>query len=52
MMAQVKYFEYSKQNSITFGPIVENGMNKMNFEQCVTDILNSFDQNFKISPKW
>jgi hypothetical protein len=52
MMAQVKYSEYSKQNSITFGPIDLNGMNKRNFEQCVTDeFLNSFDQNFKISQK-
>jgi hypothetical protein len=46
MMTQVKYSEYSKQNSITFGPIGLNGLNKRNFGQCVTDeFLNSFDQN-------
>jgi hypothetical protein len=52
MMAQVKYSGYSKPNSITFGPIGLNGLNKRNFGQYVTDeFLNSFDQNFKISPK-
>jgi hypothetical protein len=51
-MAQVKYFEYSKQNCITFGIINLNGL-KRNFGQCVNDeFLNSFGQNFKISPKW
>jgi hypothetical protein len=53
MMAQVKYSEYSKQNSITFGTIVKNGLNKRNFRQCITnEFLNSLDQNFKIIPKW
>jgi hypothetical protein len=51
-MTQVKYYEYSKQNSITFEPIGLNGLDKRNFGQCVTDkFLNSFDQNFKISLK-
>jgi hypothetical protein len=53
MMAQVKYSEHSKQKSITFGPINLNGMDKRNFGQCVTDeFMNTFGQNFKISPKW
>jgi hypothetical protein len=33
-----------------FGPNIRNGMNKGNFGQCVSDeLLNLFDQNFKIS---
>jgi hypothetical protein len=35
---------------MTFGPNIQNGMNKRNFGQCVTDeFLNLFGQNFKIS---
>jgi hypothetical protein len=63
MMTQVQYSEYCKRNSITFAPIEQNGLNKMNFGQnglnkmnfgqhSITSlILNSFGQNFKISPK-
>jgi hypothetical protein len=50
MMAQVKYSEYSKQNSITFGPIDLNDLSKINFGQCVTDeFLNSFGQISKLA---
>jgi hypothetical protein len=35
---------------MTFGPNIQNGMNKRNFGQCVTnEFLNLFDKNFKIS---
>jgi hypothetical protein len=45
-----KNSEYSKQNSMTFGPNIQNGLNKRSFGQCVTDeFVNLFSQNFKIS---
>jgi hypothetical protein len=45
-----KNSEYSKQNSMTFGPNIQNGLNKRSFGQCVTDeFVNLFNQNFKIS---
>jgi hypothetical protein len=35
---------------MTFGPNIQNGLNKKNFGQCVTnEFINLFDQNFKIS---
>jgi hypothetical protein len=35
---------------MTFGPNIQNGLNKRNFGQCVTDeFINLFNQNFKIS---
>jgi hypothetical protein len=33
---------------MTFGPNIQNGLNRMNFGQYVTnEFLNLFDQNFK-----
>jgi hypothetical protein len=35
---------------MTFGPNIQNGLNKRNFGQCVTnEFMNLFGQNFKIS---
>jgi hypothetical protein len=35
---------------MTFEPNIQNGLNKKNFGQCVTnEFINLFDQNFKIS---
>jgi hypothetical protein len=35
---------------MTFGTNIQNGMNKRNFGQCVTnEFINLFGQNFKIS---
>jgi hypothetical protein len=50
MIAQVKTCEYSKQNSITFGPNFQNSLNKRNFGQCVTDeFINLFGQISKLA---